>query len=245
MTWIDIVLLVLLVHAALSGYRRGFLSILAGVLGLIVGVVTAYNYYQPVAEALNRDYHAAYYLQSIFLDKLSWSSTAAKVSTAVFPADYYPSVVQDLPVPDYFQQFLLQTLSAPAVTSKVPSTVGGLLSLALSHLLLKVLVFIGIALLVKVAASVAASLFSRLADGSLFDGMNRLIGLGLNLTTRVLVLALVCGLLVPVFTLTGQSAAAGEKSLSATVTGSWLVPRLEALFTVLWQTLLAGKGLPT
>lgn len=241
MTWFDAVLLLIIAQAAFAGYRRGFFSIMAGVVGLVVGVAVALRYYQPAGEVLNREYNLVYYLQHLFLDKISWNHPAAQVSTESFPSKYLPSLVQEISVPEYFRQFLLQALNSPPSPGKTPETIGGVLSLGLSQVVFNILVFLGIVLLVMAAAGIMSALLEHFAGGGVLGWLNRLAGMILNTAMRVMVLVLLCALLVPVFSL-----AAGkfpdQGGLSTAISGSWLVPRFLEIFSFIWQTAVLSKG---
>ncbi len=50
MNWLDIILIVLLVIPTLIGLRRGLIKAVLSLAGLIIGVVLAGNFYQPVSK---------------------------------------------------------------------------------------------------------------------------------------------------------------------------------------------------
>jgi len=62
MNWLDVVLGIFLLIMAIMGLRRGFVSTLIPLLGLIVGVVIAGNYYQGLAHNVFRSHSDAAYI---------------------------------------------------------------------------------------------------------------------------------------------------------------------------------------
>jgi len=62
MNWLDVVLGIFLLLIAIMGLMRGLLSTLIPLLGLIVGVVVAGNYYTGLAHGLFRSHSEAAYI---------------------------------------------------------------------------------------------------------------------------------------------------------------------------------------
>jgi membrane protein required for colicin V production len=62
MNWLDVVLGIFLLLTAIMGLMRGLLSTLIPLLGLIVGVVVAGNYYSGLAHGLFRSHSEAAYI---------------------------------------------------------------------------------------------------------------------------------------------------------------------------------------
>lgn len=234
-TWIDVVLLFILAQAALAGYRQGFFSIMAGFVGLVAGIIAAVRYYRPVAEMLDDKFNAVFYLQHLFLSEVKWDHPTAGATTDSFPTAYLPSVIQELPLPEYFRQWLSQTIGAEPVAARAPETVGGILSLALSQTILNILVFLGIVLLVVIAARLAVGLV-RLCTGERTLGfLDRVAGMTINTVLRGLVLSLLCALLVPVLSLVSGPSPSGDSGLLEAVRGSLVMPKLTSIFSYLWS----------
>jgi len=60
MSWLDIVILVALVFATLSGLKTGLIKAVLTLVGLVVGVILAGQFYQPLSEQLTFISNAAY-----------------------------------------------------------------------------------------------------------------------------------------------------------------------------------------
>jgi membrane protein required for colicin V production len=62
MNWLDVVLGIFILLTAIIGLMRGLVSTLIPLLGLIVGVVVAGNYYTGLAHGLFRSHSEAAYI---------------------------------------------------------------------------------------------------------------------------------------------------------------------------------------
>ena len=234
MTWIDVVLLLILAQAALAGYRQGFFSIMASLVGLVAGVLAAVHYYRLVAEMLDHKFSAAYYLHYLFLSRIKWDHPAAGAAADSFPSAYLPGVIQELPLPEYFRQWLSQSLWAVPAAARDPDTVGGVLSLILSQTLLYILVFLGIVLFVVIATRLVVGLVRLYTGEGTLGCLDRAVGMTINTALRGLVLSLLCALLVPVLSLISGPSPPGESGLLAAVKGSLVMPKLTLIFSYLW-----------
>jgi len=61
--WVDLAVGLLLLEAAVAGWRRGLLAMAVRAAGLAAGAVAGWLYSPQLAQVLNERYHAAYYLQ--------------------------------------------------------------------------------------------------------------------------------------------------------------------------------------
>lgn len=196
MNSIDLIILIILLLGAWSGFRRGLIITVGSFAGLIGGIWAAGRYYISVAQFLG---------ERLGLDGL--------LTRALTPfASGIPVVVPSVSPAAQGAAGWPPSLWAPVGDAQA-GIYGSGIAHSLSLSIIKVIAFLLIMGLVSWAVMAIASFVSRAARLLLLGGFDRLGGVGFGLAVRALELVVVIGLLTPVVL---------GLSMSISGTGDWL-----------------------
>ncbi len=209
MDWIIVILLVL---GAVGGLRQGLIRSLAGLAGLVVGLVVASQFYGALCRYTEAHFSWVSRLSATLLPHLP---LAAPVSSApVGPGTSLTDAIQGLDLPSFIANYL--TAAAQNLGSTPAGTTVGQ---ALSTLMASAIISVGCFFAIFIAVQIAALLLGGLLSGALaltpLHLVDHLLGAAAGAATTAVFLTLIIGGLglaasVPTFAFM-QPALAGSK----------------------------------
>lgn len=201
MNALDILLLLLFLRALWMGFRRGFWQAAAGLFSVLIGLWAAVHYRADLARYLDEQLLLGPRLSDWLLKRLGAPSPGIGPETAPASNPYLVELTRDFPFSESWQKlFSLNVIdSISAAGQQTAQKMLGLLSQEVARLVLDGAAF----LLILFAVWFGISLIFRLLGFFMSRGMlgltNRCLGGAFALASQGLVLALVFGLLDPVW----------------------------------------------
>lgn len=216
MNWVDVALLLIVGWSSWRGLATGLVEGVAGLAGLFLGLLAAYNYYHPLAGYLNDQWHLAEKVKG-FLPFPSGSRTD--------PAS--------LPVLDWAQGLNLpEVLASPNLHGQQVLSVVEKLQHFLAQGLVETGAFILIFLVVSRLTHLLGALAARAARWTFLGPVDRFGGLMLGFVRGLVIVLVLVALLVPL--------QAPVSLFPGGLQESWLARFFQqsALIPVCWQLLV-------
>jgi len=218
MNWLDILLLFIIAWSAWRGLATGLFAGVARLAGLVLGAAFAYNYYLPLAEYADRQWH----LESKIGDWLPLPSagetSVEKIFTGLEKGYQAPGKLMS---PDVFGQHSFSGVQN--------------LSNIFSHGILEIAAFLVIFFVVAQLTCWVGLLFSKTAKLVFLGPVDRLGGLALGTLRGVIIVLVLLALVVPL-EMPAYSSSGGHAA-------GWLAQAIEhsRIVPIFWQFLLKLK----
>lgn len=231
MNYLDFILGLILLVAIKTGYSRGLISLIAGVSGKILTVISAFYIAKPLAEVLSFKIGAKKWLAGKLMVFFPPAKILAEADMGRITSQKLPELLDKMSLPPLLKfKVMERTPELMANGSASVTAIINELALQSADMLLQLfsffLVLVGGGLLIRFLIFTV----DRLLQGTLIDQLNRLLGMCLSLSLALGCMMLGIGLTAPLI-LVPQ----GEPGfLAELVKGSYLYPRfLEAYGLIL------------
>ncbi len=211
MNWLDWVLILIIIFSAIKGLRIGLFAGFARVIGLILGITVAFKGYRILAAYLDRQWGWGDSITELLVNH--FSSLLNDVTNNV-----YINKLQEN-IPHYKNQLISEGIND--IAHQVSITVLEFLSF--------ILIFILVALVVKIAMS----FFSSAVAYTFLSPLDYFGGLILGLVRGVIIVLVIALLLEPVLATVANTSQEQAGFISYAVKGSLLVPYALQLLNIL------------
>jgi hypothetical protein len=203
MNIVDLIILALLGLAFYRGYNKGLMASIAGLVGHLAGLVTAYILSTPAARMLDRSFNLVKGFIPWFHEQLALPAAAKAVTISKIPFDQAEKLISDYDLPAIFKDIMLSYMDEVAqmpVTHGI-NTLGEAVAYLVGNFILTSIAFLlifgitsliigkGIPRLLKKASPAPVTLFDRFA------------GAGLRMTGAAVSIAVTFGVVMPVFSI--------------------------------------------
>lgn len=182
MNWLDWLLLALMCWLAWRGWQAGLVGAVTRIAAVVLGLLLARQYYHPAALYLDRRWHLA-----ALLDGLWQRQTALPGAGTGTPT--LPGVPGGQALTGVFRDFLLPTFAGWPDAAPQLTQLKRALSVGLLELLCFLLIFWGVAYLVRLAGGMVTRLLGLALLGPVNRAGGLLLGLGTGLLLNLLLLA--------------------------------------------------------
>ncbi|MGQ9558649.1 MAG: CvpA family protein [Desulfurispora sp.] len=182
MNWLDWLLLAILLWLAWRGWQTGLVGAVTRVTAVVLGLALARQYYHPAALYLDRRWHLA-----ALLDGLWSRQTALPGAGAGTPA--LPGLPGGQALTGLFHDLLLPAFAGWPGAAPQLAQLKRALSVGLLELLCFLLIFWGVAYLVRLAGRAVTRLLGLALLGPVNRAGGMLLGLGTGLLLDLLLLA--------------------------------------------------------
>lgn len=226
-------LLVLIAGSIFSGYARGLLVMLVGVVGYVVSIWVAGHYAQPVLDWLNKAHNLTGRFATSLNGHVPIPPELYHVPASALSPERAMVLLRALPVPEVYREHLVHNLATQAVGSV---SLGEWLLRQFAAGILEGVCFLIISVLVgSLLFSVAVRVSRILSHVPLIGFLNRLGGAAIGGVESIVSLALLLGFLSPVMGFSDLSSMAGAVQHSAVA--NWLLSLNPSI-----SHLLFGRG---
>ena len=176
-SWIDVILLVVLLLFAVSGYRRGFVRAVTGLLSLVASFILAWLLFQPVKDFLNTTPLRTWIQQAVLTHYVEPGVAQADGVFGALPAN-------------------LQAMVDSGTTAFSEA-----MGIYITDLIMQVIAFLAVLILVRVLIFVSMRILGVLASLPVLSLVNKLLGFCAGLLSGfaiVYILLTVCYAVPPV-----------------------------------------------
>lgn len=237
LNWLDVVILLVLLLGIIRGLRAGFIRLLLGLVGFVLGFWGASTWARSAVQLSERSFRAVTVLASVIRRYIDIPTDVALMPIkAISPSDIMAGV-RTLPLPPDLKTSIARYLnSLLSNMNTVPTaTVGDFLYKAFASLCLHAVAFLLILYIIRGIALVMADVLSQtFAQGSAGALTNGLLGAALGLAQSAISLVAIIGLLTPLVNLSPSA------DLARVFATSRIAPALSRSF--MWAVSRFGGG---
>lgn len=143
---LDIVLAVIFIGAAITGFRKGFLKSLIGLFGNIMALIASYKLSAPVAQAIDAQFGAAAFIAQKIRGILPMPENFSNVMASFEGMGQLYTYLENSILPDSIKESILAAVQqqVDAVGTGVYATMADMICNTVSVSLLRGLTFIGL-----------------------------------------------------------------------------------------------------
>lgn len=198
---LDIVIVIILIAGLITGYRKGFIGALTGIISTLVGLGVAYVYRQAAAEYLQQNYGLVTILTTYLEKHLGLSLGVGE-----------PGILSSLPIVNEGLALVHRQINEFA------------------YGLVVALCFLVIYMITSLVISVIGLILGKILPGGIKGGMNRAGGAAIILTQNILIMAALVGILNIPLQMSGAMGFKGITQVLTLMQDSMLVPSLLKIF---------------
>ncbi len=237
MNWVDWVIVVVILGTTMTGFRRGFVLTLTGLIAQIGSLVAAYFLTKPVASFLETRFGWASSLAGFLGKYIHLPADFSSTGVSNLSSGQLWSMLERSGLPEQYKDAVVTWIADSPGTAVV--TLDRFIHQSLGMLLLNVLVFVGLLFIARWVITLFGKGVSEAVHTVGAGGLDRVGGLALGAAQGGLFVALILGLIMPfVATWSPAGAAAVNASRLGTLflSGFYvIVPWLRQIGQTVWE----------
>jgi hypothetical protein len=224
MNIVDLFLIIIIAVGAFKGFRQGLVYSLGGLFGWVISLIMAVLYSPNLKIFLDSTFQLTSKMGGWFEKHIALPNMSLNSGADISEMQY---AINNLTLPQFIKNNLTNELIMLNATGNGPESINQVLGYGLAGMLVKGIAFLILFFLISILIKIFLKIISRGLNATFLGGFNRLAGLIIGIGINSCILAIVIGVLYPLFTAGADNPVTGE------IQSSFLIPVLLNIFAVL------------
>jgi len=236
---VDLILIFILACGAWSGFRRGIIGSLAGLVSTIIGFFAGLKYYTLLTGWANKTFNAQERLQDFLEKQLVLPDVLNQVQLDQIPLSQLGNYLDRINLPGVLKTQLLGYIQSLELSLQAQTYLGDVIYQFLAVGLLNAAAFLLIWLIIDLFLKLLVELIRSITENTILAGIDHGVGTIIGLLITGFTLAVLIGLLSPLLQITDLAEPNLFSGALKTVDESRLVPFFQWVFSLFSEWIAA------
>lgn len=239
MNIVDLVIIVLIALGAATGYRRGLLESLAGLISSIIGFFVAIKYYSLLAAWVNSYFAVTQNLQAFFQAHLVLPASLMQIRLDKVPLPELSSYLDKVNLPEILQAQLLEYIPSLGAGFLAQAKLGEVIYQFLATAVINAGAFLLICFFVNMLIMLLVAVIRRITNNTVIASFDRGAGLLIGVVLTGFTLTIFIGLINPLLQVTNLAEPTLFSAVFKTMGESQLLPYFLSTFNLMTEQIAA------